>query len=223
MATSQTWKLKRFGRLIPSSRGKATTPWKVIEAKDSQPGIILTIAESGHLMVLQGHECLDVIFLLVGSDFLKVHQKADNLMLRCTLEGESRMIRVQFAGRSRAEAIKQCSSAVNKLKEYVPVSIQNDSAQSLNQPPSEITAPLRQTMRREDMGAEPDVVQGQVSIKRLTQCFLGECSATLPLTYHYCSLPEDDLEQFLRVCLLDPSFHGFVEQVEREFRKLLHD
>lgn len=57
----------------------------------------------------------------------------------------------------------------------------------------------------------------------LPQHFLGETAVTLPQVYHHCSLAQSDLEPILRVCLLDPSFHAFVEKVEGELRKLLQE
>ncbi|XP_071750440.1 meiotic recombination protein REC114 [Centroberyx gerrardi] len=220
MGTSLTWKLKRFGRFAPGSSEGGGKPWKVIEADDSKPEIVLTIVESGLLMVSQGQECLDGISLLGASDFLKVHQKSDNLIFRFTVKGESRMMRMQFGGSSRAEALKECSSAVVKLMEYLPVTNQDDTTPPPNQPPTEITAPA---MQGEAVGVEPEVVQGSLPIKRLTQHFLGERGVSLPLVYRHCSLPQGDLEPFLRVCLLDPSFPAFVEEVEEELKKLLQD
>ncbi|XP_018522346.1 meiotic recombination protein REC114 [Lates calcarifer] len=220
MATNQVWRLKRYGRFIPGSREKSAKPWKVFEANGRKPEIVLTIVESGYLLVLQGQESLDTIPLLGGSDLLKVHQKSDNLMFRFTVKGESRMIRMQFDGSSRAEAIKECSSAVEKLMEYLPVTTQDDAPLPLNQPPAEASAPV---IQGKAVGIEPEVVQGSLSIKRLAQHLLGETAVTLPQVYRHGSLAQGDLEPFLRVCLLDPSFHAFVENVEGELRKLLQD
>ncbi|XP_044063663.1 meiotic recombination protein REC114 isoform X2 [Siniperca chuatsi] len=195
----------------------------VFEANGNKPEIVLTIVESGYLLVLQGQESLDTIPLLCGSDFLKVHQKSDNLMFRFTVEGESRMIRMQFDGSSRAEAIKECSSAMEKLMEYMPVATQDDAPPPPNQSPTEVFAPVIQTWQGKAVGVEPEVVQGSLSIKRLTQHFLGETAVTLPQVYRHGSLAQGDLEPILRICLLDPSFHAFVEKVEGELRKLLQE
>ncbi|XP_039983092.1 meiotic recombination protein REC114 isoform X4 [Xiphias gladius] len=144
MAASQVWRLKRYGRFVPSSAATGGKPWKVFEANDSKPEIFLTIVESGYLLVLQGEESLDTIPLLCGSGSLKVHQKSDNLMFRFTVQGESRVIRLQFDGSSRADAVKECSSAVEKLTEYMPVTTQDDAPPLHNQPPAEVSAPVRQ-------------------------------------------------------------------------------
>lgn len=57
----------------------------------------------------------------------------------------------------------------------------------------------------------------------LLQHFLGETAVALPEIYRHGFLAQGDLEPLLRVCLLDPSFHAFVEKVEGELRKLLEE
>ncbi|KAM8895431.1 meiotic recombination protein REC114 isoform 3-T3 [Spinachia spinachia] len=219
MATCQSWRLTRYGRFAP---GPAVGQhWKIYEAKDNKPEIFLTIVESGYLLVLQGQESLDTIPLLGESYFLKVHQKSDNLMFRLTLRGESRMSRMQFAGRCRAEAIKECSRAVEKLKEYTSVTTQDDTPSPAEPPPAEASTPaIQQAGPRKAVEVDPE---GSLSIRSLTQHFLGETGATLPRVYHQDSLVQADLEPILRVCLLDPSFPAFVEKMEGELEKLLEE
>ncbi|XP_061880018.1 meiotic recombination protein REC114 isoform X2 [Entelurus aequoreus] len=142
MATSVKWRLKRYGRFIPgtdeTTKGE---PWKTFEAKKNEPEIILTIVDYGYLMVLHGQQCLETIPLHSASDFLKVHQKSDNLMIRHTIKGASRLIRMQFDGSNKAQAIKECSSAAERLREHVPVGTQDDTLPSNNQPPADDPAP----------------------------------------------------------------------------------
>ncbi|XP_078114180.1 meiotic recombination protein REC114 [Sander vitreus] len=221
MATSQTWRLKRYGRFVPDSTGGK--PWKIFEANVNKPEIVLTIVESGFLLVMQGQESLDTVPLLMGSDLLKVHQKSDNLMFRFSVKGESRMMRMQFDGRSREQAIKECSTAVEKLMEYMPVTNQEDAQLPPNQSPAEVSAAVIQTWQGKAMEVEPEVVQGSLSIKHLSQHMLGETALTLPQVYRHSSLAQGDLEPILRVCLLDPSFPAYVEKVEGELRKLLQE
>ncbi|KAM8895434.1 meiotic recombination protein REC114 isoform 6-T6 [Spinachia spinachia] len=168
-----------------------------------------------------GQHWKDTIPLLGESYFLKVHQKSDNLMFRLTLRGESRMSRMQFAGRCRAEAIKECSRAVEKLKEYTSVTTQDDTPSPAEPPPAEASTPaIQQAGPRKAVEVDPE---GSLSIRSLTQHFLGETGATLPRVYHQDSLVQADLEPILRVCLLDPSFPAFVEKMEGELEKLLEE
>ncbi|XP_029311935.1 meiotic recombination protein REC114 isoform X2 [Cottoperca gobio] len=219
MTTSQSWTLARYGRFVPGST--EGSPWKVFEANRDKPDIFITIVESGYLLVLQGQESLDTIPLLCGSEFLKVHQKSDNLMFRFSQKGESRMMRMQFDGSSREKAIKECSSAAKKLMEYMSVTTQEDAPLPPNQSPAEFSAPVTQTLQA--VRVEPEVVQGSLSIKRLTQHILAQPAVILPQVYRHDSLVQGDLEPILRLCLLDPSFYTFVEKVEGELKKLLQE
>ncbi|XP_061670599.1 meiotic recombination protein REC114 [Syngnathoides biaculeatus] len=227
MATSGTWKLRRYGRLIPAS-GKIAEreSWKIFEAKKNEPEIIGMILDSGYFMVLQGQECLETIPLIGAGDVLKIHQKSENLLLRNTVKGSGRVIRMQFDGRNKAQAIKECSSAAERLREYLPVNIVDDDAlPPNNQPPTDVPAPATQTcpQQGEAAEAEPEVVQGSLSIKRLAQNLLGEKPLMLPGFYRHASSEPEDLDTFVRVCLLDPSFPALVEQVEVELRKILEE
>ncbi|XP_029623166.1 meiotic recombination protein REC114 isoform X2 [Salmo trutta] len=203
MATGHTsiWTLKRFGRFLPGTKEDGGNPWKMFEPSESAGELVLTIVESGHMLVSQGHDLL----------------------------GESRLIRMQFSG-SRAEALEQCSSAVLRLKEYLPVTTQGgppppplSCPPTPNQPPTKTTAQDQQAGVGEAMATEPEVVQGSLSIKRLTQHFLGEHGLSLPLAYRHGALSRGELEPFVRLCLLDPSFPALVEKVEGELRRVLQD
>ncbi|XP_075907662.1 meiotic recombination protein REC114 isoform X3 [Nelusetta ayraudi] len=191
MATSKAWKLRRYGRLVPGSGVTGAAPWK------------------------------DSILLLCGSDTLKIHQRSDNLMFRFTPKGEGRLMRMQFDGRTQAEATKRCSAAVEKLREYAAIT-RDDALPTLNQSPAEVPAPeaQAQTVLAAAVTAEPEVVQGSLSVKRLTQHYLGEAAVILPEAYRHCFVAQGELEPILRLCLLDPSFPALVEKVEGELRKL---
>ncbi|XP_061602165.1 meiotic recombination protein REC114 [Cololabis saira] len=217
MAASHTWKLKHYGRLVLYSGQKAPNTWKIFKAEGDKPEVALTILESGYLLVFQGQDCLDSIPLLSMSDSLKVQHKCDNLIFRFTVQGKSRMIRMQFDGSNRAEAINACSCAAENLKTYVPVTTLDD------QPPTDVPAPETQKYPEATVDNEPEVGQGYLSVKHLIKDFLGETAVSLPQIYHHSPLAGGDLEGILRVCLLDPHFHVFVERVEGELKKLLQE
>ncbi|KAK5615454.1 hypothetical protein CRENBAI_000704 [Crenichthys baileyi] len=162
----------------------------------------------------------DTIPLDGDSNSFKVQHKYDNLMFRFTVKGESRMIRMQFDGSSTAEAVNQCSRAVEKLMEYVPVMSVEVAAIHTNQPPTEVPPAAQQSCQGTTGQTEPEAAQGSVSIRRLAQHFLGETALALPNMYSHSSLAPGDLEPILRVCLLDPNFPAFVEKVQDELEKL---
>ncbi|KAM6980571.1 meiotic recombination protein REC114 [Aplochiton taeniatus] len=169
-----TWKLKRFGRFLLETKELCSNPWKVFESSASTGELMLTLVESGHMLVSRGQELL----------------------------GESRLMRMQFDGNSRPAAMEECASAVIRLKKYFPVITEAGTT-------GDVLA----------MTAESEDIPGCLSIKHLAQHFLGQHNLSLPLVYSNCVLPQGELEPFLRVCLLDPSFPALVEEVERELKK----
>lgn len=54
------------------------------------------------------------------------------------------MLRMQFDGRDRAEAMSECSSAAEELKKYLSVTTLDDPAVHPNQPPADTPAPATQ-------------------------------------------------------------------------------
>nr|XP_006629074.1 PREDICTED: meiotic recombination protein REC114 isoform X2 [Lepisosteus oculatus] len=187
------WPLRRYSRFLPkATAGDSTSSWKVFNSSESAGQLELTIVQSGHFLITQGHGLLEGFSLLNASNFLKVIQKTDILLFRFKIKSESRMFRVQFEGSSKEEALEQCQSAVIALQQYLFV--------------------------------ESTPVQGEASSADThsaeRKSFLGESKLTLPLAYRHPTLPTEQLGPFLQLCLLDQNFPAFVEQVERELKKL---
>ncbi|XP_030233356.1 meiotic recombination protein REC114 [Gadus morhua] len=230
MATSCRWILKRYARFLPGSKGEGDK-WKVFEAEGSKRELVLTIVESGHMLVSLGQSSWftwEGISLIGATEFLKVQRKKDSLLFRCAVKGESRLMRMQFGG-SKAEAQKECSSAVVKLTEYLPVTTQDETASPSscvsalpNQPPT-CDHHNNRTAQREPVTSEPETVHGSLSIQRLAQHFIGQQGLSMPLVYRHSPPASGRPGAFLRACLLDSSFPAFVEEVEGEMRKLLLD
>ncbi|XP_077568740.1 meiotic recombination protein REC114 isoform X1 [Stigmatopora nigra] len=226
MASCMKWCLKRYGRLIlATGETDKRESWKIFEAKRGGPEIIFTISEPGYLIVVQGQECLETIPLIGAGNILKAHQKSDNLLLRNSVKGSGYMIRMQFDGSNKAQAIKECLSAAERLREYVPVNTLEDALPPNNQPPAEVPVAVTQPcpQQGEAAGAEPEVVEGSLSIKRLAENLLGIAPLTLPGLYRHALPQPRDLDAFVRICLLDPSFPAFVDQVEGELKKILEE
>uniref|UniRef100_A0A8C7HZQ4 Uncharacterized protein n=1 Tax=Oncorhynchus kisutch TaxID=8019 RepID=A0A8C7HZQ4_ONCKI len=114
----------------------------MFEPSESAGELVLTIVESGHMLVSQGHDLLDGFSLLDAPSFLKVQQKSDTLLFRLTVKGESCSIRMQFSG-SRAEALEERGSAVLRLKEYLPVTTQGGGTTTTQLHPNIQSAPYQ--------------------------------------------------------------------------------
>ncbi|XP_018600781.1 meiotic recombination protein REC114 isoform X1 [Scleropages formosus] len=227
LKNTMCWELKRYGRFVPkSAAGAGGTSWRIFDNTNSAGKVLLTVVESGHLLVSQDQELLEGFSLADAPSFLKVSQKSDILLFQMMVKGEGRMFRVQFAGASKAETLEQCKSAASQLQKYVPVSSQQDTPPPHGnmQPTMKRKGEAQTSPQKVCVGGQPgssaEVAQGSLSLQRLAQCFLGQGRLSLPLAYHHQSLPTESLESFLRLCLLDHTFPSFVEQVEAELNKL---
>uniref|UniRef100_W5NB97 REC114 meiotic recombination protein n=1 Tax=Lepisosteus oculatus TaxID=7918 RepID=W5NB97_LEPOC len=225
------WPLRRYSRFLPkATAGDSTSSWKVFNSSESAGQLELTIVQSGHFLITQGHGLLEGFSLLNASNFLKVIQKTDILLFRFKIKSESRMFRVQFEGSSKEEALEQCQSAVIALQQYLfvestpvqgnrfPMAVPSDQAF--------MTFPFCLSYyisEGEGSGATSEINQGSIPIRLLAQSFLGESKLTLPLAYRHPTLPTEQLGPFLQLCLLDQNFPAFVEQVERELKKLARE
>ncbi|XP_062861236.1 meiotic recombination protein REC114 isoform X2 [Trichomycterus rosablanca] len=193
-AVSAFWKLKRYGRFIPKSKNSS---WKVFESSESKGSLELRILESGHLIITQAQELLEGFSLLNAQSFLKIQQKSDSLLVNIKLKEESRMIRLQFEGSTRSEAVDLCRAAVQRLQEYLPTGTQESTGPSL---------------------ADTSGIFNQQK-----EYFLGERGLSLPMAYHHFTLPAGDMEGLLRLCLLDSGFPAFVEEVENKLKRLIQE
>ncbi|XP_040824415.1 meiotic recombination protein REC114 [Ochotona curzoniae] len=202
------WPLQRYGRFMPLSDGEPPAPgqgtrpassrsWKVFESSEESGSIVLTIVISGHFFISQGQTLLEGFSLIGGQSWLKIVRRVDCLLFGTTVKNKSRMFRVQFAGESREQALANCCSCTQSLAQYVPVDL-----------PGPV---LLAGDSQDDDGLECRPPQ-QAAILAAEE---------LPLAYHQTPWAAQELGPFLRQCLLDQHFPAFVEDVEKELRKLL--
>ncbi|XP_074088782.1 meiotic recombination protein REC114 isoform X3 [Macrotis lagotis] len=216
---SWQWPLKRYGRFVPSGTDRfgaaAEAPrssdpsasWKVFESNDESGSLVLTIVESGHFFISQGQTLLD----------------------------KSRMFRVQFGGDSKEQALENCCHCVQKLEQYLPIQVPDEPSQepqtSLRQPAARMESQVKDGERSGMLlhGLHPNLKQhyassynfpeGRITMIQLAQSLLTP--AELPLAYEQAAWSTEELGPFLKLCLMDQHFPAFVEDVEKELKKLI--
>ncbi|XP_054420748.1 meiotic recombination protein REC114 isoform X1 [Pteronotus mesoamericanus] len=241
------WPLQRYGRFILLGAGKPPRPgleagmassptWKVFDSSEESGYLLLTIVISGHFFISQGQTLLEGFSLIGSKNWLKIVRRMDCLLFGTTIKDKSRMFRVQFSGESKQQALEHCDSCVQSLAQYVTVQVPEGSSQDLRPCPG----PLRAAERRRGEGCawgvpllhgshqEPeqqlrvpavgDPPGGRTSVTQLAQSLL--VPEQLPLVYEQSAWNTEELGPFLRLCLMDQSFPAFVEQVEKELKKL---
>ncbi|EGW02118.1 Uncharacterized protein C15orf60-like [Cricetulus griseus] len=140
------------------------------------------------------------------------------------------MFRVQFSGESKEEALEHCCSCVQTLAQYITVQAPDSIVQQLQQSPGPLQAgesqekdPLQQGSylnleQQMCVAAGTGTLEGRTSVMHLAQTILA--SEKLPLAYEQSSWGAEELGPFLRLCLMDQNFPAFVEEVEKELKKI---
>ncbi|NXE80824.1 RE114 protein, partial [Cochlearius cochlearius] len=226
LTSATTWPLKRYGRFLPPTdsdvEGQNTSSWKVFESNEESGHLILTIVVSGHFFISQGRTVLEGFSLIDSHKWLKIVRRADCLLLRAqSKQNECRMFRVQFGGDSKEEMLEHCCSCVQKLAEYVPVQVTDEQSQKLPSGENQVKD-TEQNASAPHIPDEPlpDSHLGERrSVTQLAQSVLKK-QLELPIVHRHSTWSAQELGPFIRLCLMDQNFPAFVEDVEKELKKL---
>ncbi|XP_074955922.1 meiotic recombination protein REC114 [Phalacrocorax aristotelis] len=231
LGSATTWPLKRYGRFLPPTdcddEGQNTS-WKVFESNEESGHLILTIVVSGHFFISQGRTVLEGFSLIDSHKWLKIVRRADCLLLCAQAKNECRMFRVQFGGDSKEQVLGHCCGCVQKLAEYTPVQVMDEQSQqlyhSLNQLPSaenqaKDTEQHASVLHIPDEPLTDSCLGEKRSVTQLAQSVLKK-KFELPLMYRHSMWHAQELGPFIRLCLMDQNFPTFVEDVEKELKKL---
>ncbi|OXB55506.1 hypothetical protein ASZ78_016477 [Callipepla squamata] len=201
LASSATWPLKRYGRFLPPEDCEQSgDSWKVFESHEESGQLTLTIVVSGHFFISQGRTVLEGFSLIDAQKWLRIVRRADCLLLHAqSKQNECRIFRVQFGGDSEEQTLEHCCSCVQKLTEYVPVHRADEQSQNL----------------RYNLSPAEDTEQDTSELRSVLRQ-----KAELPLLYHHAAWSAQELGAFIRLCLMDQHFPAFVDDVEKELKKL---
>ncbi|XP_043933494.1 meiotic recombination protein REC114 isoform X1 [Protopterus annectens] len=243
------WALKRYARFIAGAATYGSTKtadscgssWKVFESDENSGMIILTVVESGHFLISQGPVLLEGFSLIEAHKWMKIVRRLDCLLFGSKIQNESRMFRVQFSGDSKEETVEHCSSCVKQLQHYTSIQITEGNSKEATQSQIQGTSSVSLLRKRSETDVAPEQQKTETStaepqefsqinmtqglpVRQLAKSMLKECRLPLPTAYQNCSAwNAGDLGPFLHLCLLDQSFPAFVEQVEKELRKLTEE
>uniref|UniRef100_A0A8C4V6A2 REC114 meiotic recombination protein n=1 Tax=Falco tinnunculus TaxID=100819 RepID=A0A8C4V6A2_FALTI len=129
-----------------------------------------------------------------------------------TVLNECRMLRVQFGGDSKEQMLEHCCNCVQKLTEYVPVEVTDEQSQKLYHSLSQQANGESQVKDTEQkVSATPGFLLPQSVLERQPE---------LPAAHWHSTWRAQELGPFIRLCLLDQNFPAFVEDVEKELKKL---
>ncbi|NWZ25464.1 RE114 protein, partial [Asarcornis scutulata] len=224
--SASTWPLKRYGRFLPptdTDEEQTASSWQVFESNEESGHLILTIVVSGHFFISHGRTVLEGFSLIDCHKWLKIVRRADCLLLCAKSKNECRMFRVQFGGDSKQQMLEHCCNCVQKLAEYVPVQVTDDQSQNLCHSLSggSQVEDAEQVLHVPDEPL-PDSYASlgeRRSVTQLAQSVVKQ-KFELPLVYRHSVWSAQELGPFIRLCLMDQNFPAFVEDVEKELKKL---
>uniref|UniRef100_A0A8C5TWW4 REC114 meiotic recombination protein n=1 Tax=Malurus cyaneus samueli TaxID=2593467 RepID=A0A8C5TWW4_9PASS len=228
LGSATTWPLKRYGRFLPPKGGddeRQNTSWKVFESNEESGPLVLTIVVSGHFFISQGRTVLEGFSLIDSHKWLKIVRRAECLLLRAHAKNECRMFRVQFGGNCREEMQEHCYSCVQKLSEYVPVQGAEEQSQQLCHGLSQDTQGMdtEHGVSNNTQSAQSEICGTASTGKKQTYHSMLRQRPELPPMLQPPAWSTCELGPLIRLCLLDQHFPAFVEDVERELRKLAQE
>uniref|UniRef100_A0A8B9EAP8 REC114 meiotic recombination protein n=1 Tax=Anser cygnoides TaxID=8845 RepID=A0A8B9EAP8_ANSCY len=224
LGSASTWPLKRYGRFLPptdSDEEQTASSWQVFESNEESGHLILTIVVSGHFFISQERTVLEGFSLIDCHKWLKIVRRADCLLLCAKSKNECRMFRVQFDGDSKQQMLEHCCNCVQKLGEYVPVQVTDEQSQNLCHSLSggsqvedaeQVLHVVSKHTHSAGISATPLFFLLQSVLKQKFE---------LPLVYRHSAWSAQELGPFIRLCLMDQNFPAFVEDVEKELKKLV--
>ncbi|NXT80647.1 RE114 protein, partial [Zapornia atra] len=229
LGSATTWPLKRYGRFLPpkedEDEGQSNSSWKVFESNEESGYLVLTIVVSGHFFISQGRMVLEGFSLIESHKWLNIARRAECLLLRARAkQNECRIFRVQFGGDTKEQMLGHCCSCVQKLAEYLPVEFLDEQSLSqlvVGESQVKDTEQSAWVLHRvnEPLSDSCTSLGERRSVTQLAQSVLRK-QLELPLAYRHSAWRAEELGPFIRLCLLDQNFPAFVEDVEKELKKL---
>nr|XP_045016566.1 meiotic recombination protein REC114 [Jaculus jaculus] len=238
------WPLKRYGRyghythsetnelseLCPKAATEESLKWKVFESNEESGHLFLSIVISGHFFISQGQTLLEGFSLIGSKNWLKIVRRKDCLLFGI-IKNKSHMFRVQFGGESQEAALEHCCCCVQSLAQYVTI-LKSDGVVQESEPNpglqragedqgqdcAERAEPHLNLEQQRCVAAGTGALERRTSVVQLAQTVL--VAEQLPLVYEQSSWSTEELGPFLRLCLMDQNFPAFVEEVEKELKKL---
>ncbi|XP_069837220.1 meiotic recombination protein REC114 isoform X1 [Dendropsophus ebraccatus] len=196
----EEWAIRRHVRVgRPREKDKNQTQKRVYESNEESGLITLNIFSTGHFFISQGRILLVGFSLISAKSWLKIGKNLDWLLFSSKIKGEFRVFKVQFDGDTKDKAQKNCDCCFQRLQHFFYS--QNESVEEVSQslPEQRITV--------------TQVAQGIV---------VGTQGSDVDMI---CPCPPSNVElcTFLKFCLLDQHFPGFVEAVEKELYKFINN
>lgn len=194
------WKIQRYARQKTVHKGGDTIEWDDFD--DKQSPIELRI-QQGNMTLIHGKTVRESHVLTSSSKTLRAISKGDTLLVIYRLETHTHRFRVKFSGGENS-----CQQCAQQLSDFFPVKILPITVESAQQ-------------GEKEGKHDKEVVKGEITISKMAEVVNGTASVKLSAAYDRAqSMNGTQLNTLIKLCLADPQFPAFVEEVEKELVKI---
>ncbi|XP_062568870.1 meiotic recombination protein REC114-like [Saccostrea cucullata] len=194
------WKIQRYARQKTVHKGGDTIEWDDFD--DKQSPIELRI-QQGNMTLIHGKTVRDSFSELKAISKGKATLFCAILVIY-RLETHTHRFRVKFAGGENS-----CEQCAQQLSDFFPVKILPITVESSQQ-------------GEKEGKHDKEVVKGEITISKMAEVVNGRtASVKLSAAYDRAqSMNGTQLNTLIKLCLADPQFPAFVEEVEKELVKI---
>eukprot|EP00105_Crassostrea_gigas_P001976 XP_011414339.1 PREDICTED: meiotic recombination protein REC114-like [Crassostrea gigas] len=193
------WKIQRYARQKTVHKGGDSIEW---EECDKHSTLELRIHQ-GNLTLTQDKTIRESYSLASPSPALRAVARGDTMLVIYRLKDNTHRFRVKFSGGENS-----CQECARQMSEFFPVKILPNSTE---------------TSQREvgESCTDKAVLEGEITLARMAEVVSGATTERLWTTYDRTrSMEGVKLNSLIKLCLADPSFPAYVEQVEKELKKV---
>ncbi|XP_052085814.1 meiotic recombination protein REC114-like [Mytilus californianus] len=139
----------------------------------------------------------------MSQKYLRGQSKGDSMIIFYHMQDVSHRFRIKFAVSEIKTSHDVCRECAEKMANYFPVK----------------AIVTTETVNHEN-ASDKTILHGEVTLSDLANVVTRTSKNQLPAVYN--SMPTDttDIGVLLKLCLSDPSFPAYVEQVEKELDNL---
>nr|XP_022323607.1 meiotic recombination protein REC114-like isoform X2 [Crassostrea virginica] len=197
------WKIQRYARQKAVHKGGDSIEWEDYDGKDFPLELRI---HQGNLTLTQAKTIRECYNLPASASTLRAVSKGDTLLVIYRLRTNTHRFRVKFAGGENS-----CQECAEQMSEFFPVKIlptsidpcQNEDNKSRQEKP---------------------VLEGEVTLSKMAEVVCGTATERLWTSYDGSqSMKGIQLNSLVKLCLGDPSFPAFVEEVEKELNKIIKE
>eukprot|EP00112_Aurelia_sp_Birch-Aquarium-sp1_P014987 Seg3283.4 transcript_id=Seg3283.4/GoldUCD/mRNA.D3Y31 product="Meiotic recombination protein REC114" protein_id=Seg3283.4/GoldUCD/D3Y31 len=224
--------------------------WKVFTSYGSSNLIKIALAHPLKLLITSGDSLVLESLSLHGYEkvpWIKAICRGDSMLFIYRIKETARRFRIIFAKDAKASEKENCKDFVQIISKHIQVKIVDTQGDDANSQASEsILADCSQTQTQLSSSLEyeympatksqkidkdpkstvPDAhIFGTKSIRQLTDSLMKNSMDSLPQCYKSTNMiPENEnIDNLVKSCILDPNFPAFVAKVEESMKRLLSE